>query len=206
MNKNFSEHKNVITYLKNLEKVGGFNKTFEGQKGFKNEIKEKHKTKSELLTIKERCELEVETNKDTSFFYNHLFTILITFFSVMSTLIFCFLTVGGQVLNTAINNKVSLTLSDDKYKHMSLDEKNEIMKQIFNPIIDGLNNLILQLVFGSILIGAIILVIGLFILERIYRARIKRARYYSMIIKECISDIDEKTTKQKTHFRRKIRR
>lgn len=152
-----------MNYLKKIEREGGFGNSLKGQNEFKKKLKEDH-TKSDLLLLKERYDIEIETNKDTSFFYNFIITVLITALTLLCTLMVCYSTVSTQVLNSAINTKVNTTIADDKFKKMSSEDQNELLTGIYSPIKRELNDLLLGSFFSFIALGIFILLIGIIVL------------------------------------------
>ncbi|GIN78030.1 MULTISPECIES: hypothetical protein [Bacillus] len=195
MNRSFENAKSVIKYLETIEyrenptffkkkKSGGvFGKSFKNQKKFKEKIKTIH-NKSDLVLMRESLDVEIETSKDTSFFNNQLITILISTVTIMFSLVGSSIVVLGQVLNSSSNVAINLKIKEK----MSDDEKLKIVKDTFISIIDdvyrGIFNLLSSLLFKSI----IILILGSVALGYLYIRRVRKLRFYSNLIKQCISD------------------
>ncbi|AVI47093.1 hypothetical protein MHH30_18300 [Bacillus sp. FSL K6-5915] len=206
MNEKLAKEKNVIKYFKKIEKEGGFGNSVKDQNKFKEKLKEDH-TKSDFLLLKERYDIEIETNKDTSFFYNLIITVLITALTLLCTLMVCFFTISTQVMTSAINTKVTTTIAEEKFKKMSSVDQNDLLTGIYSPIKKEINDLVLGGFFPFIAFGTSILIVGILVLMYLYTRRVKKTRYYHMLIIECISDIEdkEKELKQRKEYRRKTR-
>ncbi|MCV2515331.1 hypothetical protein EAI05_00085 [Bacillus subtilis] len=191
MDQELAKTKNVMNYMKSLEKEWGFGKTLKDQKNFKEKLKEKHEI-SELLLLKDRFETQLETNKDSSFIYNFIVTVFITALTLFCTAMVCYFTVSAQVMNSKINTKVDMTTSDENFKKKSLIEQEELLAtEIYSPVKKELNDLLLGGFFSYIFYGIVIVLIGLILFLFWYRYKIKRARYYLMVITESISDIKD---------------
>ncbi|WP_160216220.1 hypothetical protein [Bacillus subtilis] len=163
---------------------------FEKQKGLNEKL---NKEKLDLYLLRDRFEIQVETNKDTSFFYNIIVTIFIAALTLSCTIMVCYFTVSGQVMNSMINTKVNIIKDDEKFKKLSSKEQEEVLTtEVFSPVKKELKNLLLESFFSYISLGIIILLIVIIIFMFWYRGRIKRARNNLMVINKRILDIENK--------------
>ncbi|MED3513091.1 hypothetical protein P4442_06465 [Bacillus subtilis] len=168
----------------------GVLENFEKQKGLNEKL---NKEKLDLYLSRDRLEIQVETNKDTSFFYNIIVTIFITALTLSCTIMVCYFTVSGQVTNSMINTKVNIIKDDEKFKKLSSKEQEEVLTtEVFSPVKKELKNLLLESFFSYISLGIIILLIVIIIFMFWYRGRIKRARNNLMVINKRILDIENK--------------
>ncbi|MGM0948352.1 MAG: hypothetical protein ACQEWT_05815 [Bacillota bacterium] len=168
----------------------GVLENFEKQKGLNEKL---NKEKLDLYLLRDRLEIQVETNKDTSFFYNIIVTIFIAALTLSCTIMVCYFTVSGQVMNSMINTKVNIIKDDEKFKKLSSKEQEEVLTtEVFSPVKKELKNLLLESFFSYISLGIIILLIVIIIFMFWYRGRIKRARNNLMVINKRILDIENK--------------
>ncbi|MCY8083261.1 hypothetical protein MOC02_08115 [Bacillus inaquosorum] len=168
----------------------GVLENFEKQKGLNEKL---NKEKLDLYLLRDRLEIQVETNKDTSFFYNIIVTIFITALTLSCTIMVCYFTVSGQVMNSMINTKVNIIKDDEKFKKLSSKEQEEVLTtEVFSPVKKELKTLLLESFFSYISLGIIILLIVIIIFMFWYRGRIKRARNNLMVINKRILDIENK--------------
>ncbi|MCY7985441.1 hypothetical protein MOE00_09060 [Bacillus inaquosorum] len=152
-----------------------------------------NKEKLDLLLLRDQLEIQVETNKDTSFFYNIIVTVFISALTLLCTVMVCYVTVSAQVMNSIINMKVNIAKDAENFKKMSSSEQDELLTtEVFSPVKEELKNLLLESFFPYISVGIIILLIGIIIFMFWYRGRIKRARNNLMVINKRILDIENK--------------
>lgn len=168
----------------------GFLENFEKQKDFNEKL---NKEKLDLYLLRDRLEIQVETNKDTSFFYNIIVTVFISALTLLCTVMVCYVTVSAQVMNSIINMKVNIAKDAENFKKMSSSEQDELLTtEVFSPVKEELKNLLLESFFPYISLGVIILLIGIIIFMFWYRGRIKRARNNLIVINKRILDIENK--------------
>lgn len=147
MNRSFGRSVNMVRYLEKIEyrenptlfwkrKNGGvFGKSIIYQNKFKSALRQIH-NKQELNQIKERLDLEIETNKDTSFFQGHTITVIITTLTIIFTIAMGFVILLGQVITAFSNNivsvKVKAKISDEEKFEFIKDTFISVTKSIFN--------------------------------------------------------------------------
>ncbi|WP_430792440.1 hypothetical protein [Bacillus subtilis] len=206
MNRSFGRSVNMVRYLEKIRyrenptlfwkrKNGGvFGKSIIYQYKFKSALRQIH-NKQELNQIKERLDLEIETNKDTSFFQGHTITVIITTLTILFTIGMGFITLLGQVITAFSNNIVSVKLK----AKISDEEKFKFIKDTFINVTESVfNEEMFSTILYAVLKCVVIVVIGIGFLAILYTRRIKKRRFYFKLINECIDEI-EKENKNKEH-------
>ncbi|MGC1137777.1 hypothetical protein V7E39_09465 [Bacillus sp. B38] len=204
MNRTFGRSKNMIRYLEKMDyrenptsfrkrKNGGvFGKSIIYQEKFKNAIRQKH-NEQELNQIKERLDLDIETNKDTSFFQGHTITVIITTLTIIFTIAMGFINLLGQVITAFSNNIVSVKVK----AKISDEEKLKFIRNTFISVTKSIfNEEMFTTLLYTVLKCVVIVVVGIGLLAILYTRQIKKKRFYFKLIKESLDEI-EKENKNK---------
>mgnify|MGYP001046712329 CR=1 FL=1 len=161
----------VVKYL--IDRYGRVNKhSMQDEIKLAESICKDH-SKDEILMMKRRLEATISARRDTSYINNNPFSLLGLLFTVITTLLITFASIGIS----------SNTMILDKYIDINkIENNNELSQIISNFDLTGVFDVSLNI----ILIVFFIVLVGTYFIDRFLKKPINKLYHYSILVEEAL--------------------